>query len=146
MTKVRASLLYAALLLGACGEAPEEPQADPGQFGSSYDVVTNEHDALPDEPPTLFGDTLVAHVVYSGGCRDHDFELHSEVSSDTARLWLRHASHGDDCEASINERIETTVPPDVMNAGTILLLNPNASEPFVIRWGQTPGGAGQAAE
>lgn len=82
------------------------------------------------------GDTLSAQVAYSGGCTDHDFELHVEVRSDTARLWLRHSDHGDDCEGMISDRIEIDVPEDALDARTILLLNPNAPEPFILRWGE----------
>ncbi len=125
-----------AVLLAACGGAADEAdETDAGPFGSPYEVILGEHDSMPDEPPALFGDTLALHVAYGGGCRDHDFELLSEVRADTAKLWLRHIDNGDDCEAWIRDRIELTVPPAVLDAGTIWLINPNGFEPFVLRWG-----------
>lgn len=135
--KRKVQAVTAALLLAtiACRDAPEPDVAATNRFGSEYEIVTNENDALPDEPPALVGDTLFAHVAYPGGCTDHDFELVSEVRSDTARLWLRHQDHGDDCEAWISDRVEMLVSESVKQAPTILLMNPNASEPFVLRWG-----------
>lgn len=124
------------LAAGCGGEATQEDGVDSGRFGSSYEIVTNEEPALPDEPPTLVGDTLLAHITYPGGCQDHDFELQSDVANDTARIWLRHRAHGDDCEGLIRDRIEMRVPEEVASANTILLLNPNADVPFVVRWGE----------
>lgn len=136
MKKVRVAAVILLLSATACREASEVQETDdPNRFGSAYEIVTNERQALPDEPPALMGDTLSAQVAYPGGCTDHDFELHTEVRLDTARLWLRHSDYGDDCEGMINDRIEIDVPEDVLDARTILLLNPNAPEPFVLRWG-----------
>ena len=141
MTKVQVALLAFALAVLGCENTSEDQQTrNADRFGSGYEIVTNEEPALPDEPPALVGDSLFAHVAYPGGCQDHDFELESDVANDTARVWLRHQGHGDDCEGMIRDRIEMQVPEDVVNAETVLLLNPNADIPFVLRWGEYSGG------
>lgn len=143
MTKVQLfkSLSSLALILSivGCERTPEDtPDThDRGRFGSGYEILTNETSAAPDEPPAIVSDTLKALVSYPGGCEDHEFEIDSEVRRDTSRLWLRHDAGGDDCEAMITDRLELPVSSDVLEANTILLLNPNADVPFVLRWGET---------
>lgn len=139
MRKVQAVTAVIILLLVGCGnDETQNETRGPDQFGNDYEIVTNEEPALPDEPPALVGDTLFAHVAYPGGCADHDFELETEVRSDTARLWLRHDARGDDCEGMISDRLDIRVPENVLDAETIVLLNPNQPEPFVLRWGALP--------
>lgn len=136
MRKVQLTAALLILSSLACDDSADQGVVREDRFGSDYQITTNENPALPDEPPALLGDTLVAHLAYPGGCEDHDFVLETEVRSDTARLWLRHDNHGDDCEAMIQDRFEERVPEDVLSAPTILLMNPNASEPYVLRWGE----------
>ena len=136
MTKVQAAALAFALFVGGCGDASNDDAAqNSNRFGSDYEIVTNEEPALPDEPPALVGDTLLAHISYPGGCEDHEFELETDIANDTARVWLRHQAHGDDCEGMIRDRIEVRVPEEVAAANTVVLLNPNADVPFVVKWG-----------
>lgn len=133
-------LFLTILLAGAVGCGPAEDQADEprGRFGSPYEVVTNVASTAPDEPPALISDSLSVMVAYPGGCADHAFTLGSSVDGDTAVVWLRHDDGGDRCEALITERIRVAVPPSVLDAHRIHLVNPNADVPFVLRWSVPP--------
>ncbi|HET6569230.1 MAG TPA: hypothetical protein VFG50_14780 [Rhodothermales bacterium] len=135
------ALVLTILTLSACTEGetkdPDvEPHAASGQFGDSYQLVNNFVPADPEVVPQFHQDTLVAKVVYTGGCEDHDFDLKSEVARDTAKLWFTHNAHGDDCEAQVQDEIRQTVSPDVLNAPVIVLLDPNDGPPHIVKWGK----------
>ena len=132
-----AASLCLAILVGCGGGAPEAGEAhDTRRFGDPYEVIMNESTALPDEPPALFSDTLVAHISYVGGCADHSFDVESDVARDTAWLWIHHTAHGEDCEEEIYDRIEARVPARVLEEPVIVLMNPMHDIPFVLRWGR----------
>ena len=130
------AIVFFALLLG-CEQPPQtgdDGRVDTRRFGDPYQILMNESTALPDELPALMSDTLIMLVSYSGGCEDHDLDLKSEVEQDTAKLWLKHDANGDSCEAIISDRFEVRVPDEVLEAPTIVLLNPNEDVPFILRW------------
>ncbi len=125
-----------SLLIAACeqGESPSAPAGVAGRFGDAYQVLTNEHPDAPDEPPAINSDTLYVQVSYSGGCEDHEFDLDFETARDTTLLWLHHNGRGDNCEAMIYDRLGFKLPAGALENSTIVLLNPNDDEPFVVRW------------
>ncbi len=114
----------------------DTPPPVSSRFGDAYAIVLGETPSAPDAPPALLGgDSLVAQVRYAGGCEDHGFSLrHEAVRGDTARLWLHHDAHGDDCEALVYDEIRLPVPPEARDATTVLLLNPQSGPPHVVRW------------
>lgn len=114
----------------------DEAEHDRGRFGDPYEVVLGFASAGPDTPPALESDTLVALVTYAGGCADHDFTLRHDAEPDTARLWIYHDAHGDDCEAQVRDEVRLPVPGAVLEAPTVVLLNPLDDVPFVVRWGR----------
>ncbi|PSQ71844.1 MAG: hypothetical protein BRD38_00340 [Bacteroidetes bacterium QH_9_67_14] len=102
-------VLGAALLAtGGCG-SDREPSAAPAgsRFGADYEIVLGESPAAPDEPPVLRGDTLTATVAYRGG------------EEDTARVL---------------DEVRVPAPTEALDASTVVLLNPQGGEPFVLRW------------
>ncbi len=115
-------------------EDGEEQNIVSSRFGDPYQIVTNFAPADPDFMPQLVEDTLVAKITYSGGCKDHDFELRDEVAQDTAKLWLRHRAHGDDCEALVQDEIRAKVPDEAMRAPVIVLLPPEGGPPIIVKW------------
>lgn len=120
-------------LLAACGPAETGSGDGAGsRFGDPYEIVLGETPAGPDSPPHLAGDTLKALVAYPGGCEDHAFALVHATADDTTRLWVTHDANGEDCEAYIRDELALPVPPEALRAGTVLLLNPNDSVPFVV--------------
>lgn len=133
-TTVRGAVLFLALTLGCEEPSESDPSSAWGRFGSPYEIVTNELPAMPDEPPAILSDSLSVMVSYPGGCAEHDFELSSTVTGDSAQVWLRHDDSGDDCEGLISDRLMLALPPGVLDAQRISLLNPNADVPFVLRW------------
>lgn len=124
------------LLWGMGCSAPSGDGAPPGgsRFGSTYEIVLSETPAAPDTPPALHGDTVAALVVYPGGQETHEFTLRHEVAGDTARLWLHHDAEGDDGSERVLDDVRLPLPPEVPPASTVLLLNPQGGEPFVLRW------------
>jgi hypothetical protein len=136
------SLAAVVALTGCKGTTAEETGEEEeqgvvsGQFGDPYQIVTNFVAADPDFMPQLVEDTLVAKITYSGGCRDHDFDLRHQVAQDTARLWLLHQSGGDDCEALVQDEIRMHVPVEVMDTPVIVLLPPQGGPPIMVRWGE----------
>lgn len=131
-----APLLLALLLWMSACTSPADNQAAPGgsRFGDDYEIVMSEAPAAPDEPPALRGDTLTATVAYPGGEETHDFSLRHEAAGDTTRLWLRHDAEGDDDTTRILDDVRVHVPPEALRAPTVVLLNPQGGEPFVLRW------------
>ena len=125
----------AFVLAGGCTSG-NDPAAPPGgtRFGNNYEIVLGTSPAAPDEPPTLRNDTLVATVTYAGGEKTHSFDLRHEVSGDTARLWLRHDAEGDRDSTRMVDEVKMPVPQEALNAPTVVLLNPQDGEPFVLRW------------
>jgi hypothetical protein len=125
----------AALLAGGCGP-DREPSAAPAgsRFGADYEFVLGASPAAPDEPPALRGDTLTATVAYRGGEATHDFALRHDVRGDTARLWLRHDAAGEEDSARVLDEVRLAAPPEARDAATVVLLNPQGGEPFVLRW------------
>ena len=127
-------LLLALSGMGCSSDSDPAPAPGGSRFGSDYEIVMSPTPAAPDEPPALRGDTLTATVAYPGGEETHDFELRHEVAEDTARLWLHHDAAGDDDSTRILDDIRLTTPPEALRAPTVVLLNPQGGEPFVLRW------------
>lgn len=135
--------LVVAVAMAGCGGGTadetgegEDQDAVSGRFGDPYQIVTNFAPADPDFMPQLVEDTLVARITYSGGCGDHDFDLRQEVAQDTAKLWLRHDAHRDDCEALVQDEVRIQVPGDVLEAPVIVLLPPQDGPPIIVKWGE----------
>lgn len=133
---VLATVILAGCTEGETKEPDKEPDAASGQFGDPYQIVNSFLPPDPDIVPQFHQDTLVAKVVYTGGCKDHDFDLSSEVVRDTARLWFTHDAHGDDCEAQVQDELRLTASADVLHAPVIVLLDPNGGPPHIIKWGK----------
>jgi hypothetical protein len=91
----------------------------------------------------IVGNTLCLTVQYSGGCRDHEFELYGmnaflESYPPQAPIYLSHDANGDACEALITTELEFDLTP-LRNAyqrvydddGPVLLriLEPGATDP-----------------
>lgn len=126
----------AALAQLGCGSSSSEPEAAPGgsRFGASYEILTGQTEAAPEQPPVLRGDTLTATVAYEGGEETHEFALEHETRNDTARLWLRHDAAGDDDSTRVLDEVRLAVPQQALDASTVVLLNPQGDAPFVLRW------------
>lgn len=62
-------------------------------------------------------DTMTLNISYSGGCKDHEFNLFMspaaflESNPVQANLYLRHNSHGDACEAYLTEEATFNLRP-----------------------------------
>lgn len=131
-------LLLLMLAAAGCRNGAEQDAPadfDQGRFGDPYEIVLGEHPADPDQPPAITSDTLVALVTYPGGCEDHAFALGHSAARDTARLWIQHDAHGDDCEGLLHDRVALPVPAEALQASTVLLLHPQDEPPYVLRWG-----------
>jgi hypothetical protein len=125
-----------AVAIGACRAGPDEPGFGRG-FGDPYEIVVNISPAAPDVPPMLVGDSLHVTVAYTGGCRDHEFQLEHRVRQDTARTWIHHDARGDPCEAYLHDELVLAVPPAVLERDAIVLLNPEGGPPHILRWAST---------
>jgi hypothetical protein len=132
----RAALLLLLALAWAGCSSGSKPQEAPGgsRFGNDYEILTSEQPAAPDEPPALRGDTLTATVSYPGGAETHDFALRHETRGDTTRLWLQHDAAADLDSARVVEDVRLSVPQEALRPSTIVLLNPQGGESFVLRW------------
>lgn len=113
-------------------EPPPSAGVNPEGFGAPYEIVMNRSPDLPDEPPHLVGDTLVAHVAYPGGCEDHDFRLGYHLRPDTTQLWLHHRAGGERCSTRINDVVRLPVPDTALTRPTLLLVMPQDSVPYVL--------------
>ncbi|MDG2124832.1 MAG: hypothetical protein P8J87_14100 [Verrucomicrobiales bacterium] len=66
---------------------------------------------------SLEGCKLTIDVTYSGGCREHEFQLFmspsvfAESAPVQASLWLQHNGNGDICRALISETLEFDISP-----------------------------------
>ena len=124
-----------ALLAVGCGSESSPEEAPAGErFGADYEFVLSASPAAPSKPPALSGDTLTATVAYRGGEETHDFALRHDVRGDTARLWLRHDAAGEDDSTRVLDEVRFAAPPEALDAATVVLLNPQGGEPFVLRW------------
>tara|TARA_B110000438_G_scaffold52373_1_gene52602 strand:- start:486 stop:857 length:372 start_codon:yes stop_codon:yes gene_type:complete len=87
--------------------------------GCKTESVVSLSDESNEYIPTLFtfkdvkieGDTLIAHVQYSGGCGDHKFEIKQngflmKSLPPKQPLQIIHLSTGDKCRALINEHLK----------------------------------------
>lgn len=94
-------------------------------FGKSYRVLLDEL------APVLNGDSLIVHVQYGGGCKDHYFLPQQRVARTAtgevrADLWLFHRAEEDNCRALITQRVAVFVSPEVRGATSRSLLSPGA--------------------
>jgi hypothetical protein len=122
-----ASWLWFGLLVWTAGCSIVSPSNSDGdiEFGDPYEI--RRVDPVTGQPadPKLDMNILTTLVSYSGGCRDHAFELRSTTRSDTASVWLVHDADGDLCEAYITEELQIRVPESVSRAEVQRLLDPN---------------------
>ncbi len=130
----------ALLALGLCAAGcRSETPADPPEaehrrrFGDPYALRSGPNAAAPDAYPMLRGDTLVALVSYPGGCKDHDFALKTEAAQDTAKMWLLHDAHGDDCAETVEDELLLAAPASALGRPVVVVLDPEGATPFFLR-------------
>jgi predicted small lipoprotein YifL len=132
-------MLVSSLLIAGCGDegdplkTPPDREENAEGFGAGYEIVMNRTPDLPDEPPHLAGDTLVAQVAYPGGCAEHEFRLGHEASRETTQLWLHHRAESETCSTRVYDEIRRAVPDSVLGRPTTLLLMPQDSVPYMLR-------------
>ena len=71
--------------------------------------------------PLLDGDVLRVTVSYSGGCKDHTFELAYSTTGAEPELWLEHDANQDSCEAYITRALDIPVPVDALEGRPVRL-------------------------
>jgi hypothetical protein len=110
----------------------------------ALDDITLFTDDLTIKEIGLVENTLYLKVQYSGGCRDHEFELYGmsvflESDPPQASVYFSHNANGDDCEARITSGLEFSLVPlkrayqRVYHDGGPMLLRiygPGASDPI----------------
>lgn len=95
-------------------------------------VVAAQFEALPDEPPTLVGDTLRVRVTYDGDCKDHRFGLRSDTRGDTLVLRLTHDDAGDRCTGRVYDELRLPAPDAAKQARVLVLEDPEGGPPFAV--------------
>ncbi len=102
---------------------PAESPAEPSVAApASTPLRVTESPALKDgldiESVELQGNTLVARVTHSGGCREHSYELlwngtfqGSATGEAQAELVLAHDAHGDMCKALLTRTASFDLTP-----------------------------------
>ncbi len=123
------------LVVSSCGSGAGNGAID---FGDPYEVETSLSAASPDIYPFIEQDTVFIRVSFSGGCRDHDFDLEHRVSKDTAKLWLYHDANGDDCEEYVQDEYRYPLPHAVTEKPVVVLLEPAGGPPHMLQWGSLP--------
>lgn len=124
--------LILAAVLSACNGSSSPGDADSGEFGDAFEIVTGPHPSMPDDPPIVRNDSLIVMVQYGGGCRNHDFDLAHRVRRDTADVWLTHNANEDPCRAMITDRLSFSLPSRVSSATVIRLIGPDGGPPLPI--------------
>lgn len=102
----------------------------------------------------LHTDYIEIDVAYSGGCKEHNFELVYKApdSSDLVEIAIVHDSNGDLCEAYLNEtiRIELADFPQIADSlsigQTLRLINGSNHKSIVIYQGLSSFAEGETCE
>jgi hypothetical protein len=111
--------------IAGCSIVSPSNSDDHVEFGDPYEIrVTNPSTGAPVDPFIKEGRLSIV-VSYSGGCKEHEFELNDCVVSNAATIWLKHDANGDLCEAYITEELQIKLPGRVLKADKVLLLDPN---------------------
>jgi len=92
--------------------ASVDPQADMSVTGAAYNV-----DSI-----SLSGDVLSVFVNYSGGCKDHSFELisngmYAKSMPPQVSVILKHTNNGDNCRKLVMEELKFNVAALRYNGG-----------------------------
>lgn len=95
-------------------------------------IVGAQFEALPDQPPTLVGDTLRVRVAYDGDCKDHGFGLRSTRRGDTLALRLTHDAGGDRCSGRVYDELRLPAPDAARSARVLVLDDPEGGRPFSV--------------
>ncbi|HEX5746583.1 MAG TPA: hypothetical protein VFZ09_10080 [Archangium sp.] len=101
---------------------PGEPKAPAAPDSASQPLQVTASPAPKDDiilkSVELQGDTLVARVMHSGGCKPHTYELlwnggfqKSAAGDAQAELVLAHTANGDSCEALLNRTASFDLAP-----------------------------------
>jgi hypothetical protein len=140
-TDWRVLLVLLPLLAIGCGKRSEtpagaavEPTVDRGRFGDPYRIVGNFNEADPDMYPLLLGDTLTVRLTYAGGCESHGFETDYDLRGDTAFVWIRHDAQSDNCEALVEDEVQTVLPERVTERKVVALVHPRPGPPQILRY------------
>ncbi len=110
------------------------PETFTPDFGDPYEIIVNDIPGAPDKPPRLLGDWLFIMVAYSGGCKDHEFNVETVVRRDTAHIWVKHESGGDSCEAYIKDDLNIELPSGVLSTRVIAMHDPAGDPPHFLKW------------
>ncbi len=73
-------------------------------------------------------------VGYSGGCKDHTFDVETVVKRDTAHIWINHKGGGDSCEAFITDDLTLKLPTGVLATRVIAMHDPAGDPPHLLKW------------
>jgi len=100
------------------------PSTGTPDFGKAYRVLLDEL------APAMKGDSLIVHVQYGGGCKDHYFLPQQRLARTAtgevrADLWLFHRAEEDNCRALITQRVAMFVSPEVRRATSRAFHSPN---------------------
>ncbi len=101
------------------GEAPAEPSAAaPESKPLRVTASPSPKDDIAIRSIEVQGNTLVARVMHSGGCKPHSYELlwngsfqNSATGEAQAELVLAHDANGDACEALLNRTASFDLTP-----------------------------------
>jgi hypothetical protein len=88
-------------------------------FGDPYEIAADT------QVPRLSATELLLTVRYSGGCADHDFDVHAHTEGSTTTLWLQHDGKDDPCDAYPSESLTVRLSQAVLTATHIVLLSPD---------------------
>ncbi len=92
-------------------------------FGGSY--------TLHADSAALEGTTLKLVLSYSGGCREHEYELRlNRIENTVAYIFLHHNANGDPCEAYLTVRLRADLQSFFMRDdwAKLVLLGPNGEQ------------------
>lgn len=98
------------VLVAGCGAF----ESDAPDLGDPYSVAMSPE-------PLLDGDRLQVAVQYSGGCREHVFQLGSDRVDGEPVVWLTHDDGGDLCEALITDTLDVPVPSSALRGRPVRL-------------------------
>ena len=104
----------------ASGTLSSEPD-----FGDPYSIAIES--TLSVVAPRLDTKRLHVTVEHWGGCRRHDFRLHTRVRGDATELWFEHEGNGDECEIRQSMTLHVGVSPRVLETSQVRLLAPDGA-------------------
>ncbi|HYF03415.1 MAG TPA: META domain-containing protein [Patescibacteria group bacterium] len=123
-------------------ENPQQSHHNMVKF-ADFQLVKFHIDPFHDQGVRKVDENHIALTVgYSGGCREHDFELYADEpimpgnATDFAKLMLTHNAHGDVCEAYLTKELIFNVEPLLRKWRN----TPHANQRLVLQFSQFDSG------